>query len=129
MFSNRRGIVLITLIIWIVVIGVIIVYVPQLYDWYVEQNTIKIIKSNIESVENEIKSELIDRHPVLIWNDMDNVIKSLNIQNPVTKAPQVRNGFNTPGDVVVSFDGESVFTLDGIGPDSNMLRLNKVIEK
>jgi len=59
---NKRGVVLITVIIWIVIIAAIIIYAPRLYDWYIEQNTIRIIKSNVESVENEIKSELIDRY-------------------------------------------------------------------
>ena len=127
--SNKRGVVLITLIIWIVIIGVVVIYAPQLYDWYVEQNTIKIIKSNAESVEKEIKLLIIDKHPVLIWNDTDNIIKSLSIQNPVTKASQIRNGFSAPGDVVVGFNGVDTFTLDGIGPDGNMLHLNIVIEK
>ena len=129
MFLNKRGVTIIAIIIWVVIIGAIIIYAPRLYDWYIEQNTIKIIKSNIESVENEIKSELIDKHPVLIWNDMDNIIKSLSIQNPVTKEPQIRNGFSTPGDVVVNFDGENTFTLDGIGPDGDTLKLNILIKK
>jgi len=129
MLSNKRGVVLITVIIWIVIIGAIIIYAPRLYNWYIEQETIKIIKSNVESVENEIKSELIDKHPVLIWNDMDNIIKSLSIQNPVTKEPQIRNGWSSPGDVVVYFDGKNTFTLDGIGPDGNMLHLNIVVKK
>jgi len=129
MFLNKRGVTIIAIIIWVVIIGAIIIYAPRLYDWYIEQNTIKILKSNVESVENEINSELIDKHPVLIWNDTDNIIKSLSIQNPVTKAPQIRNGFSTPGDVVVDFDGVDTFTLDGIGPDGNMLHLNIVIKK
>ena len=129
MLFNKRGVALITIIIWIVIIGAIIIFAPRLYNWYVEQNTIEIIKSNVESVENEIKSELIDQHPVLIWNDTDNIIKSLSIQNPITKKPQIRNGWSSPGDVVVGFDGEDTFTLDGIGPDGNMLRLNIVIKK
>jgi hypothetical protein len=129
MLSNKRGVVLITVIIWIIVIGAIIIYAPRLYSWYVEQEKIKIIKSNAESVENEIRSELIDKHPVLIWNDTDNIIKSLSIQNPVTKEPQTRNGWSSPGDVVVYFDGKDTFTLDGIGPDGNMLHLNIVIKK
>jgi hypothetical protein len=129
MLSNKRGVALITIIIWIVIIGAIIIYAPRLYNWYVEQEKIKIIKSNVESVENEIKSELIGKHPVLIWNDIDKIIKSLSIQNPVTKEPQIRNGWSSPGDVVVYFDGENTFTLDGIGPDGNMLHLNIVIKK
>ena len=129
MSFNKRGIALITLIIWIAIIGVIIIYGPRLYDWYVEQNTIRIIKSNVESVEDEIKSELINQHPVMVWNNMDNLIKSLSIQNPVTKQQQTKNGFSIPGDVVVSFDGIDTFTIDAIGPDSNMLHLNIIIKK
>ena len=129
MLSNRRGVVLITLIIWIVIIGAVVIYGPRLYNSYVEQNIIKIVKSNIESVENEIQSLLIDKHPVLIWNDTDNIIKSLNIRNPVTKKVQTKNGWSSPGDIVVYFDGIDTFTLDGIGPDGNMLHLNIVIKK
>jgi len=129
MLFNKRGVALITIIIWIIIIGAIIIYAPQLYNWYVEQDTIRIIKSNVESVENEIKSELIDKHPILIWNDTDKIIKSLSIQNPVTKEPQTKNGWSSPGDVVVYFDGEDTFTLDGIGTDGNMLKLNIVIKK
>ena len=126
---NKYGIVLINLIIWIIIIGAIVVYGPRLYNWYVEQNEIRIIKSNVESVENEIKSELIEKHPVSIWSDIDNVIKSLSMQNPITKEPQTKNGWSSPGDVVVYFDGKETFTLDGIGPDGSMLHLNIVIKK
>ena len=126
---NKRGVVLITLIIWIIIIGTIVIYGPRIYNWYIEQGEIRIIKSNVESVEDEIKSLLIDKHPVLIWNDIDNIIKSLSIQNPVTKEAQIKNGWSSPGDVVVYFDGKDTFTLDGIGPDGNMLHLNIVIKK
>ena len=129
MLFNKRGIVLITLIIWIIIIGAAVIYGPRLYNRYVEQNKIKIIKSNIESVESEIKSLLMDKHPVLIWNDTDNIIKSLKFQNPITKEPQIRNGWSSPGDIVIYFDGIGTFTLDGIGPDGNMLHLNIVIKK
>lgn len=129
MLFNKRGIALISIIIWIIIIGATIIYAPRLYNWYLEEEKIKIIKSNVESVEDEIRSELIDKHPVVIWNDTDNVIKSLSIQNPVTKEPQTRNGWSSPGDVVVFFDGVDTFTLDGIGPESNLLRLNIVIKK
>ena len=129
MLFNKRGIALITIIIWIIIIGAVIIYAPRLYNWYVEQEKIRIIKSNVESVENEIKSELIDKHPVYIWNDADKIIKSLSIQNPITKEPQIRNGWSSPGDVVVYFDGEDTFTLDGIGPGGNKLHLNIVIKK
>ena len=129
MLYNKRGVVFITLIIWVIIIGVVVLYGPRLYNRYVEQNAIKIIKSNVESVEKEIKSELIEKHPVLIWNDTDKIIKSLSMQNPVTKEPQIRNGWSSPGDVVVYFDGEDTFTLDGVGPDGRMLHLDIVIKK
>jgi len=126
---KRRGVALITLIIWIVIIGLVVIYAPRLCNWYVEQNEIRIIKSNVESVEDEIKSELLDKHPVYIWNNIDNVIKNLSIQNPITKEVQTKNGWNRPGDVVVYFDGINTFTLDAIGPDGNMLQLNIIIKK
>jgi hypothetical protein len=128
MLFNKRGVVVITVIIWVIIIGVIIIYAPRIYNWYIEQEKIKIIKSNVESVENEIKSELIDKHPILIWSDTDNIIKSLSIQNPVTKKLQIRNGWSNPGDVVVYFNGIDTFSLDGISPDGNMLHLNIVIK-
>lgn len=126
---NKRGVVLIILIIWIIIIGTIVIYGPRIYNWYVEQDEIKIIKSNVESVENEIKSLLIDKHPVLIWNDIDNIIKSLSIQNPITREAQIKNGWNRPGDVVVHFDGIDTFTIDGIGQGGEPLNLNIVIKK
>lgn len=126
---NKRGVALITLIIWIIIIGTIVIYGPRIYNWYVEQDEIKIIKSNVESVENEIKSLLIDKHPVLIWNDIDNIIKSLSIQNPITREAQIKNGWNRPGDVVVHFDGIDTFTIDGIGQGGEPLNLNVIIKK
>jgi len=129
MLSNKRGVVLITLIIWIIIIGAIVIYGPRIYNWYVEQDEMKIIKSNVESVENEIKSLLIDKHPVLIWNDIDNIIKSLGIQNPITREAQIKNGWSRPGDVVVYFDGIDTFTIDGIGRNGEPLHLNIVIKK
>jgi len=126
---NNRGIVIITFIIWIVIIGAIVIYAPRLYNWYVEQNELKIIKSNVESVEKEIKLLLIDKHPVYIWNDIDNIIKSLRIQNPITREAQIRNGWNRPGDVVVYFNGVDTFTIDGIGRGGKPLRLNVIIKK
>ena len=129
MLLNKRGIVLITVIIWIIIIGAIIIYGPRLYNWYVEQNEIKIIKSNVESVENEIKLLLIDKHPVYIWNDIDNIIKSLSMQNPITKEAQTKNGWSRPGDVVVYFDGIDTLTIDGIGRGGEPLHLDIVIKK
>ena len=128
LFKNR-GIVIITLIIWIVIIGAIIIYSPRLYNWYVEQNEIKIIKSNVESVEKEIKFLIIDKHPVLIWNDIDNIIKSLSIQNPITREAQTKNGWSSPGEVVVFFNGIDTLTIDGINRDSELLHLNVIIKK
>jgi Tfp pilus assembly major pilin PilA len=129
MLINKRGIVLITLIIWIIIIGAIIIYAPRLYNWYVEQNEIKIIKSNVESVEKEIKLLIIDKHPVLIWNDIDNIVKSLNIQNPITREAQTKNGWSSPGEVVVFFNGVDTLTIDGIGRRSEALHLNVIIKK
>jgi Tfp pilus assembly major pilin PilA len=129
MLINKRGIVLITLIIWIVIIGAIIIYAPRLYNWYVEQNEIRIIKSNVESVEKEIKSLIIDKHPVFIWNDIDNIVKSLNIQNPITREAQIKNGWSSPGEVVVFFDGIDTLTVDGIGRRGEALHLNIIIKK
>jgi len=129
MLFNRRGVVLITVIFWIIIIGAAVIYGPRLYNWYVEQNKIRIIKSNLESVENEIKSLLIDKHSVIIWNDIDDLFNTLGLQNPVTRAAQTKNGWSRPGDVVVYFDGVETFTIDGIGPDGNMLHLNIVIRK
>jgi hypothetical protein len=126
---NKHGIVIITLVIWIVIIGAIVVFGPRLYNWYVEQNEIRIIKSNVESVENEINSLLIEKHPVYIWNDIDNIIKSISIQNPITRAAQIKNGWSRPGDVVVYFDGIDTFTIDGIGRQGEPLQLNIVIKK
>ena len=129
MFFNKRGVVIITLIIWVIIIGLIILYAPRVYHWYVEQNEIKIIESNVESVEKEIKSELLDKHPVLIWNDIDNIIKSLSIQNPITREAQIKNGWSSPGEVVVFFDGIGTLTIDGIGRRGEALDLNVIIKK
>jgi len=126
---NKRGVVLITLIIWIIIIGAIVLCGPRIYNWYIEQGEIRIIKSNVESVEDEIKLLLIDKHPVIIWNGIDNIIKSLSIQNPITKEAQIKNGWNRPGDVVVYFDGIDTFTIDGIGQGGEPLNLNIVIKK
>jgi Tfp pilus assembly major pilin PilA len=129
MLFNKRGIVLITVIIWIIIIGAVVIYGPRLYNWYIEQNEIRIIKSNVESVENEINLLIIDKHPVYIWNDIDKIIKSLSMQNPITKKAQTKNGWSRPGDVVVYFDGIDTLTIDGIGRGGEPLRLNIVIKK
>ena len=129
MLFNKRGVVIITLIIWIIIIGAIILYAPRVYHWYVEQNEIKIIKSNVESVEKEIKLLMLDKHPVLIWNDIDNIIKSLSIQNPITREAQIKNGWSKPGEVVVFFDGIDTLTIDGIDRRGEALHLNVSIKK
>jgi len=129
MLFNKRGVALITVIIWIIIIGAAFIYSPRLYNWYVDQNEKRIIKSNVESVENEIKSMLLEKHPVIIWHDIDNLFNTLGLQNPITRASQTKNGWSRPGDVVVYFDGEATFTIDGIGPDGSMLHLNIVIKK
>ena len=129
MLLNKRGIILITLIIWLIIIVVIIIYGPRLYNWYVEQDEIKIIKSNVESVEKEIKLLIIDQHPVLIWNGIDNMVKSLNIQNPITREAQIKNGWSSPGEVVVFFNGIDTLTIDGIGRRGKALHLNVIIKK
>jgi Tfp pilus assembly major pilin PilA len=129
MLFNKRGVILITLLIWVIIIVVIIIYAPRLYNRYVEQDEIKIIKSNVESVEKEIKLLIIDQHPVLIWNDIDNIVKSLNIQNPITREAQTKNGWSKPGEVVVFFDGIDTLTIDGIGRRGEALHLNVIIKK
>ena len=129
MLFHKRGVALITLIIWIIIIGVLIIYAPRLYNWYVEQNEIKIIKSNVESVEKEIKLLIIDQHPVLIWNDIDNIIKSLSVQNPITRKAQIKNGWSSPGEVVVFFDGIDTLTIDAIDRRGEALHLNVMIKK
>jgi hypothetical protein len=126
---NNRGIVILTLIIWVLIIGAIGIYGPRMYNWYVEQNKIKLIKSNVESVENEIKSELMEKHPVIIWNDIDNIITSISIQNPITRMTQTKNGLNRPGDVWVKFNGIDTFTIDGIDRRGEALHLNVIIKK
>jgi len=129
MYWNKRGIAVLSIIIWVVIIGAIVIYAPKIYNYYTIENTKNIIKSNIESVKNEIKSQLINRHPVLIWNDIDRIIKELKMQNPVSKDTQVKNGFGIPGAVVVYFDGVNTFTIDGIGPDGKNMNLNVSITK
>jgi len=129
MILNRRGITIVTIIIWVVIIGAIVIFAPKIYNYYTEKNTEGIIKSNIESVENEIKSELIDKHPVLIWDDMDNLIKSLRFQNPITKQTQIKNEYKVPGAVSVYFNGVNTFTIDGVGPDGKYLNENITITR
>jgi len=72
---------------------------------------------------------MIDRHPVLIWNDIDNIINSLRIQNPITREAQTKNGWSSPGEVVVFFNGIDTLTIDGIGRRGEALHLNVIIKK
>ena len=129
MFWNKRGISILTVIIWVVIIGVIVIYAPKIYNYYVIANTKSMIKSNIETVKNEINSELINRHAVLIWNDIDRIIKELKMQNPVSKDTQLKNGFGVPGAVVVYFNGVNTFDIDGIGPDGKNMNFNISIKE
>jgi len=127
--NNQRGITILSLIILILIIGVMIIYGPKVYQHILEQNVNRIVTSNVQSVEAEIRSELISRHPVHIWNDIDELIKRLNFQNPVTLEQQTKNGWDRPGDVVVTFDGVNTFRLDGIGKDGSSLRLSIIIQR
>ena len=129
MILNKRGITIITIIIWIAIIGAIIIFAPKIYNYYTEKNTEGIIKSNMESVEDEIKSQLIDTHPVLIWGNMDKLIKSLSFQNPITKKTQIKNEYKVPGAVSVYFDGVNTFTIDGVGPNGEYLNENITIAR
>jgi hypothetical protein len=126
---NQKGITILAIIIWVLIIGGAIIYAPKAYQYVLDQNIRRIIISNVETVEAEIRSELIDRHPVQIWNNIDSLIEKLKFQNPVTMEQQTKNGWNRPGEVVVYFDGINVFQLDGIGRDGSSLRLNIVIQK
>jgi hypothetical protein len=127
--SNEKGITILALIIWVIIIGAVVLYAPKGYQYAIELNTIRIITSNVKSVEAEIRSELISNHPVHIWNNIDGIIQRLHFQNPITRNQQTKNGWDQPGDVVVSFDGINTFRLDGIGRDGSSLRLNVIIQK
>jgi hypothetical protein len=126
---NQKGITILALIIWVVIIGGAIIYAPKAYDYVIDQNIRRIVISNVESVESEIRLELLSKHPVHIWNNIDDLINDLKIINPVTREQQTENGWNKPGEVVVYFDGINTFQLDGIGRDGSSLRLNIVIQK
>ena len=126
---NQKGITVLSLIILVLIVGGAIIYAPKAYQYVLDQNIKRIVTSNVESVESEIRSELINKHPVHIWNNIDNLIEQLNLQNPVTLEQQTGNGWNKPGEVVVYFDGINTFQLDGIGRDGSSLRLNIVIQK
>jgi len=126
---NKKGITILSLIIWVLIIGAAILYGPKGFQYAIDQNTKHLVTSNVQSVEAEIRSELISIHPIHIWNNIDGLINRLAIQNPVTKEKQTINGWDHPGDVVVSFDGINTFRLDGIGRDGSSLRLNIIIQK
>jgi hypothetical protein len=126
---NKKGITVLSLLILVLIVGGAIIYAPKAYQYVLDQNVRRIVISNVESVESEIRSELINQHPVHIWNNIDNLIEQLNFQNPVTLEQQTKNGWNKPGEVVIYFDGINTFQLDGIGRDGSSLRLNIVIQK
>ena len=126
---NEKGITILALIFWVLVIGAAILYGPKGYQYLVTQYTNKLIIANVENVEAEIRSELLSSHPVHVWNRMDSLINNLRMQNPVALEHQSRNGWDHPGDVVVSFDGINTFRLDGIGRDGSSLRLNIIIQR
>jgi hypothetical protein len=126
---NQKGITILALIIWVLIVGAAIIYAPKAYQYVLDQNVQRLVTSNVKSVESEIRSELISTHPIHIWNTIDGLINRLNFQNPVTLSQQTKNGWSRPGDVVVTFDGISTFRLDGIGRDGSSLRLNIIIQK
>jgi hypothetical protein len=127
--NSQKGITILALIIWVLIIGLAIIYAPKAYQYVLNANIKRIVTSNVQSVEAEIRSELISKHPVLIWNNIDELIKRLNFQNPIMLEQQIKNGWDRPGDVVVTFDGINTFRLDGIGRDGSSLRLNIIIQK
>ena len=126
---NQKGITIIALIFIVLIVGGIYIYAPIIYNYILDRNVRRIVISNIESVESEIRSELISKHPVQIWNNIDELIEDLNIQNPMTLSQQRENGWSKPGEVVVGFNGIDTFRLDGIGRDGHSLRLNIIIQK
>ena len=127
--NNEKGITILALIIWVIIIGAAVLYAPKGYQYAIELNTKRIITSNVMSVESEIRSELLNTHPVHIWNNIDEIIRRLHFQNPVSRETQTKNGWSNPGDVVVSFDGINIFRLDGIGRDGSSLRLNVIVQR
>jgi hypothetical protein len=127
--SNQKGITILSLIILVLIVGGAIIYAPKAYEYVLDRNVQRLVTSNVQSVESEIRSELISKHPVHIWNDIDRLIERLNFQNPVILSRQEKNGWDRPGDVVVSFNGIDTFRLDGIGRDGSSLRLNIIIQK
>jgi len=127
--NNQKGITILSLLILVIIIGSAVLYGPKAYDYVVEQNTKRLVTANVEKIESEIRSELISKHPVHIWNEIDKLINSVNINNPITRQRQEENGWDKPGEVVVSFDGINTFRLDGINRDGSSIRLNIIIQK
>jgi Tfp pilus assembly major pilin PilA len=127
--TNQKGITILSLLILVIIIGSAVLYGPKAYDYVVEQNTKRLVTANVEKIESEIRSELISKHPVHIWNEIDKLINSVNINNPITRQRQEENGWDKPGEVVVSFDGINTFRLDGINRDGSSIRLNIIIQK
>ena len=128
MFLNKRGISILGIFILIFIIGAIGIYALKIYNHYITGNLKNLIQANVETIEDEVKSRLIDSHPVLIWNNINEVIESTKMQNPISKERQVKNGYGIPGAVVVNFDGVNTFTIDGIGPDGEFLNINIIIK-
>jgi len=127
--NNQKGITILSLLILVIIIGSAVLYGPKAFDYVVEQNTKRLVTANVEKIESEIRSELISKHPVHIWNEIDKLINSVNINNPITRQRQEENGWDKPGEVVVSFDGINTFRLDGINRDGSSIRLNIIIQK
>ena len=127
--TNQKGITILSLLILVLIVGSLVLYGPKAYDYVIEQNTKRLVTENVEKIESEIRSELISRHPVHIWNNIDSLIYRVSINNPITRQRQEKNGWDKPGEVVVTFDGINTFRLDGIGRDGSSLRLNIVIQK
>lgn len=129
MFFNQRGITILSLLIIVFVLSGLYIYAPQVYDSFIVNNIRRLVAANVELVETEIRTELVGRHPILVWNNIDHLIEGLGLRNPVLREQQTRNGWNRPGDVMVTFDGVNTFRVDGIGREGNSLRLNIVIQK
>jgi len=127
--SNQKGITILSLLILVLIIGSLVLYGPKIYEYVLKQNTKRLVTKNVEKIESEIRSELITNHPVHIWNNINSLIYRVSINNPVTRQRQEKNGWDKPGEVVVTFDGINTFRLDGIGRDGSSLRLNIIIQK
>lgn len=127
--TNQQGITILSLLILVLLVGSLIIFAPRAYDYVINQNVRRLVTSNVEKVEAEIRSELINKHPIHIWNDIDSLINRLGINNPVNLERQIKNSWERPGDVVVSFDGINTFRLDGISRDGSSLRLNIIIQR